>query len=236
MIEIESLSKSYSQSRLVAPALSDFSLAVEKGQAVALLGRNGAGKSTVIGILATLIRADSGRVSVGGFDLATHHQQVRERIGVVQQDVGLYRGGRVRQLLTLHARLFGLSRIGARRRADELIELARLGDVTGRKVRQLSGGMKRRLDISLSLVHEPPVLLLDEATSSLDPASRKDLWGEFGRLRDTGTCILFASQDIEETEHLADWVGVLTDGTLQDVLSPSGVRALWDTDHGDFAR
>lgn len=230
MIEIESLSKSYSQSRSVAPALSDFSLAVEKGQAVALLGKNGAGKSTVIGILSTLIRGDSGRVSVGGFDVVTHQQQVRERVGVVQQDIGLYGGGRVHQLLTLHARLFGLSRTAARRRADELVELARLENVAGRKVRQLSGGMKRRLDISLSLVHEPPVLLLDEATSSLDPISREDLWSEFARLRDAGTCILFASQDIEETERLADWVGVLADGTLQDVLTPSGVRALWETD------
>ena len=236
MIEIEDLSKRYSGSGSETPALLEFSLAVEQGQAAALLGPNGAGKSTLIGILSTLVRADSGRASVAGFEVASRPQQVRETIGVVHQDTGLHSGGRVRQLLTLHGRLFGLSRAGAAKRADELMELARLDDVAGRKVGQLSGGMRRRLDICLSLVHEPPVLLLDEATSSLDPMSRQDLWDEFARLRDNGTCILFASQDIEETERLADWVGVLANGTLREILPPSSVRELWDADHGDFAR
>lgn len=236
MIEIEELSKRYSQSGAVTPALSGLDLIVEPGQAVALLGPNGAGKSTVIGVLSTLVRADSGRAKVAGFEVSTRPQQVREAIGVVQQDTGLSSGGRVRQSLTLHARLFGLSRPTAQQRADELVELARLEDVAGRKVRQLSGGMRRRLDICLSLVHEPPVLLLDEATSSLDPVSRQRMWDELARLRDNGTCILFASQDIEETERLADWVGVLEHGTLRDVLPPSGVREMWDAENGDFAR
>jgi ABC-2 type transport system ATP-binding protein len=218
------------------PALSDFNLVVETGQAVALLGPNGAGKSTALGILSTLVRADSGRASVAGFEVAARSQQVRETIGVVQQETGLYSGGRVRPLLTLHARLFGLSRAGAAKRADELIELALLEDVAGRKVRQMSGGMRRRLDICLSLVHEPPVLLLDEATSSLDPISRQNLWDEFARLRDNGACILFASQDIEETERLADWVGVLANGKLKEVIPPSRVREIWDGESGDFAR
>jgi ABC-type multidrug transport system ATPase subunit len=235
MIEIEGLSKRYSRGESQAPALTEFSLAVRGGEAAALLGPNGAGKSTAIGILSTLIRADSGRASIAGFEVTAHPQRIRQAIGVVQQDTGLYAGGRVRQLLILHARLFGLSGTAARR-ADELIELARLEDVAGHKVRQLSGGMRRRLDICLSLVHEPPVLLLDEATSSLDPISRQDLWGEFARLRDNGACILFASQDIEEVEWLADWVGVLEQGTLKDVLPPSDVRRLWDRDNGDFAR
>lgn len=235
MIEIEGISKQYDDGSGV-PALSEVSLAVERGEAAALLGPNGAGKSTALGILSTLIRADSGRARVSGFEVGTHPQQVREAIGTVQQDTGLYPGGRVRQMLTLHARLFGLSRAAARQRADELIELARLQDVAEQKVRQLSGGMRRRLDISLSLVHEPPVLLLDEATSSLDPTSRQDLWSEFARLRDNGTCILFASQDIEETECLADWVGVLVNGALKHVLPPSRVRDLWNTDDGDLAR
>ncbi len=236
MIEIEALSKRYRQGGSTLPALSELSLVVEKGQAVALLGPNGAGKSTVIGILSTLVRADSGRAAVAGFEVATQPQRIREAIGVVQQGTSLYSKGRVRQLLVLHARLLGLSRAGSTRRADELIELARLESVAERKVRELSGGMRRRLDISLSLVHEPPLLLLDEATSSLDPVSRHDLWAEFARLRDDGTSILFASQDIEETERLADWVGLLVNGTLKDILPPSSVRELWDEDDGDLAR
>jgi len=236
MIDIEGLSKRYRPNGTEPPALSDLRLSVEAGQAVALLGPNGAGKSTAIGILSTLVRADSGRALVAGFEVATKPERVREVIGVVRQDTGLYTGGRVRQLLTLHARLFGLSRVAAVQRADELIELTRLQEVAGLKVRQLSGGMRRRLDICLSLVHEPPVLLLDEATSSLDPASRHDLWDEFGRLRDNGACILFASQDIEEAERLADWVGVLENGTLREVIPPSSVRELWNPGDGDLAR
>jgi ABC-2 type transport system ATP-binding protein len=200
------------------------------------LGPNGAGKSTVVGILSTLLHPDSGRASIAGFEVAKHPQQVRESIGVVQQDTGVYSSARVRQVLVLHARLFGLSRGAATRRADEIVELARLQEVAELRVRQLSGGMRRRLDIGLSLVHEPPVLLLDEATSSLDPVSRQDLWDEFARLRDSGTCILFASQDIEETERLANWVGVLANGALQDVLPPSRVRELWQVDEGKLAR
>lgn len=212
------------------PALLDLDLSVEAGQAVALLGRNGAGKSTLVGILSTLVRPDSGRASVCGFEVTEQPRLVRETIGVVQQDPGMYRAARVRQLLRLHARLYGLSRVAAVRRADELLELARLGEVAGVRVRQLSGGMRRRLDICLSLVHQPPVLLLDEATNSLDPVSRQELWDEFGRLRDAGTCILFASQDIEETEYLADWVAVLENGTLRDVIPPSRVREHWQAD------
>lgn len=236
MIEIEGLSKRYSGNGSEIPALVDLNLLVERGRAVALLGPNGAGKSTAMGILSTLIRADAGRASVAGFEVAAQPQRVREAIGVVQQDTTLYEKGEVRQVLTLHARLLGSSRVVAVRRADELIELARLQSVAGQKVQRLSGGMRRRLDIVLSLVHNPPVLLLDEATSSLDPVSRHDLWDEFARLRDSGTCILFASQDIEETERLADWVAVLANGRLQDVLSPSGVRELWQKDDGDLAR
>lgn len=236
MIEIKGLSKCYRGSKPETPALSELSLFVDRGEAAALLGPNGAGKSTVVGILSTLIPADSGKASVAGYDVAARPHRVREAIGVVRQDTGLYSKGRVRQVLVLHGRLLGLSGTAALGRADELIELARLGEVAEVKVHQLSGGMRRRLDIVLSLVHNPPVLLLDEATSSLDPISRNDLWDEFARLRDSGTCILFASQDIEETERLADWVAVLENGTLRDVLPPSSVRELWHAEDGDLTR
>jgi ABC-type multidrug transport system ATPase subunit len=226
VIEAEGLSKRYRGRKFEALALSDFSLHVDEGQAVALLGPNGAGKSTVVGILATLVRPDAGRAFIAGFELSKRPAQVRQTIGLVQQDSSLYSAARVRQILILHARLFGLSPEAAGRRVDELIELALLQDVTELKVRQLSGGMRRRLDICLSLVHNPPVLLLDEATSSLDPVSRRELWNEFARLRDNGTCILLATQDTEETERLADWVGVLANGELQQVLPPSSVRAM----------
>src|SRR5262249_49724444 len=150
-----------------------------------------------------LLRPTSGRASVAGFDLVRDADRVREVIGVVQQDATVDPGARVDDLLTLHARLAGLSRATARRRVAEILELTGLDGARKRRARELSGGMCRKLDIGLALIPEPPVLLLDEPTDSLDPLSRLDFWAELSRLRDSGTCILFASQDGEEIERLA---------------------------------
>lgn len=227
-IQLDEISKSYSKGDGSPPALSQLSLTVEAGQAVGLLGANGAGKSTVVHILATLCRPDSGRATVAGFDTVAGASRVRTQIGVALQDVGIYGAGKVRQVLEHHGRLFGLDRGAAARRGDEVIELVGLAQVTGKRVRHLSGGTRRRLDLGLALLHRPPVLLLDEPTSSLDPFSRRELWEELGRLRDAGTCILFASQSLEETEHLADRVTVLLGGVLwRDGLSVAELREAW---------
>jgi len=233
-IQLDEVSKSYSGDNGSPPALSQLSLTVEAGQALALLGANGAGKSTVVHILATLSRPDSGRATIAGFDTVKQASRVRTRIGVALQDVGVYGAGRVRQVLRHHARLFGLDRSAAARRGDEVIELAGLTQVVGKRVHRLSGGTRRRLDLGLALLHQPPVLLLDEPTSSLDPFSRRDFWEELGRLRDAGTCILFASQSLEETEQLADRVTVLVGGVIwRDDISVAEVREAWSGDASD---
>lgn len=227
-IEINELSKSYGKREQEMPAVTKLNLLVEEGQALGLLGPNGAGKSTVIRVLATLVRPDSGQAAIAGFDVVRRAPEVRERIGVSLQTAGLYPAGRVREVLAHHARLFGLNRVSALRRADEIIELAGLERVVARRVRHLSGGMRRRLDLGLALIHQPPVLLLDEPTDSLDPFSRREFWREFGQMRDQGTCILFASQDLEEAEQLADRVAFLVDGALrQDHIPPTAVRGIW---------
>jgi len=215
MIEIEKLSKRYGRGRDTMPALSALSLTVGKGEALALLGANGAGKSTLLRILSTLLRPDSGCAAIGGFDVVTQSSRVRETIGVALQDASLYPAGRVRQVFNLHARLHGLNRTSATRRASEIIERVGLEQVAERKVHRLSGGMRRRADLGLALIHRPPVLLLDEPTASLDPISRRELWGELARLRDGGTCVLLATQNMEEAEYLTNRVVVLVDGALR---------------------
>jgi ABC-2 type transport system ATP-binding protein len=215
-IEIDAVSKRYSRRQDGVSALSRFSLGVQSGEAVALLGVNGAGKSTLMRILSTLLKPDSGRASIAGFDVATQASRVRACIGVVPQDVGLYPAGTVRKVLVHHARLWGFSRSEASVRSEELVELVGLPSVADRRLRHLSAGTRRRVDICLALTSRAPVLLLDEPTASLDPFTRGDLWVELGRLRDEGTCILFATQSLEEAESLADRVVVLVDGSAQE--------------------
>lgn len=232
-IELEEISKTYSRGGSSVAALLGLSLAVEAGQALALLGANGAGKSTAVRILCTLSRPDSGSARIADFDAVAQAPQVRARIGVALQEAGVYPAGKVRQVLRHHARLFGLDRPAADRRSDEIIELAGLAGVAGRRVQSLSGGTRRRLDLGLALLHRPPVLLLDEPTGSLDPFSRQEFWRELDRLRDEGTCILFASQSLEEAERLADRIVVLADGTVwRDDVSVTAIRDLWVNDAG----
>jgi ABC-type multidrug transport system ATPase subunit len=214
MIDIERLSKRYSKEGQATLALADFSLSVRQGEMVALLGENGAGKSTLLRILSTLIKPDSGHASVAGFDLVKQAKDVREAIGVALQDVSLYPAGRVRQVLDLHAQLHGLNRLEMSVRSNEVIELMGLNEVSTRKVHQLSGGMRRRLDLGLALIHQPSVLILDEPTASLDPHSRNRFWQELNRLRNNGICILLATQSMQEAEHLADRAVVLVNGAV----------------------
>lgn len=215
MIDIDRLSKRYDKGGTTTIALSEFNLTVSEGEALALLGPNGAGKSTLIRILTTLLRPDSGRAEIGGFDVVRNAPSVRETIGVALQEASLYPAGRVRQVLNLHARLHGLARPAAARRSNEIVELVGLDQVAERKVHRLSGGMRRRLDLGLALIHRPPVLLLDEPTASLDPISRQGFWEELARLRDHGACVLFATQNMAEAEYLTNRVVVLASGTLR---------------------
>jgi ABC-type multidrug transport system ATPase subunit len=233
-IETENLSKAYGDGG--SAALCELTLSVEHGEAVALIGSNGAGKSTVIKILSTLLRPSSGRALVTGLDVEKEAGAVRQGIGVVQQQVTLDPAARVRDMLTLHARLAGLRGSWLTKRVGEVLELAGLERAAGRRVRQLSGGMQRKLDIGLALLDAPPVLLLDEPTDNLDPLSRLDFWTELSRLRDTGTCILFTSQDREEIERLADRVAILADGELiRDEGTPALAGEGWSSDVIAFA-
>lgn len=195
-------------------ALKDVSFTVAKGEIVGLLGVNGAGKSTLVRILSTLLRPDSGTAGIAGHDILREPHAVRLSIGVAQQEVGLDESRSVRSVLDLHARLYGLSRREGARRIEELLEVLSLQGVADRRIRSLSGGMRRKVDLALALVHEPPIIFLDEPTFGMDPPSRFELWEQIRSLREEGSTILLTTQYLEEVDHLADRVIILSEGRV----------------------
>lgn len=224
-IAVENLSKRYGRSgRGTVHALADVSFVAQKGKIVGLLGVNGAGKSTLVRILSTLLKPDSGNVRVAGFDVLREPDAVRRSIGVAQQDVGLDESRAVNSMLKLHARLHGLSRRDGDRRIETLLAALRLDAVAGRKIRDLSGGMRRKVDLALALVHSPPIVFLDEPTVGLDPPSRIELWEQIRDLRAMGTTILLTTQHIEEAERLADLVVILADGRVVSEGTPAELK------------
>jgi ABC-2 type transport system ATP-binding protein len=207
-------------------AVDGVSLRVEAGGIFGFLGPNGAGKSTMVRMLTTLVRPTAGSARVAGHDVMHESSAVRRRIGVALQDAAIdpYMTGR--ELLRLQGVLHGLPRAECRRRAEQLLARVGLEDAAGRRVGTYSGGMRRRLDLALSLVHEPMVLFLDEPTTGLDPTSRVALWEEVRRLNaERGTTIFLTTQYLEEADQLADRVAIIDGGRIVADGSPAALKA-----------
>lgn len=222
-IVVENLVKRYPGG---VTAVDGVSFAVQGGQIFGFLGPNGAGKSTTIKILTTLALPSEGMATVGGYDVVHQAGDVRRIAGVALQEIGLDPTMKSLELLTLQGRLFGYSDKQARARAMELIELVKLTDAVDRRVGTYSGGMRRRLDLALSLVHEPDILFLDEPTTGLDPASRRDIWEEVRRLnQQLGMTIFLTTQYLEEADALADVVAIIARGKLAAQGSPAQLKA-----------
>jgi multidrug/hemolysin transport system ATP-binding protein len=220
-IEVEGLVKSYRAVR----AVDGISLSVPDGQLFAFLGANGAGKSTTIGCLTTLLRADAGRVHVAGRDVAGDGEAVRSAIGVVFQRSLLDDALTVRENLSLRATLSGVSRRRFDARLAELSDLIELEDVLGRPYGRLSGGQRRRADIARALLHDPEILFLDEPTAGLDPASRVAVWTAIGGLRrERGLTVFLTTHYMEETEG-ADQVSIIDSGRIVAEGTPTELRA-----------
>jgi len=196
-------------------AVRGVDLAVQRGEIYGFLGPNGAGKTTVVRMLCTLLRPTSGTASVAGVDVVAHPGDVRLRIGVALQEAALDPDQTGSELLRLQARLFGLRRDDAARRIAELTDLVDIGSALDRKVRTYSGGMRRRLDLALALVHEPEILFLDEPTTGLDPGSRREVWAEVQRLNaERGLTVFLTTQYLEEADALAGRVGIIAQGRI----------------------
>ncbi len=222
-IVVENLVKRYNGTVV---AVNDVSFKVEAGQIFGFLGPNGAGKSTTISILTTLALPTSGSARVGGYDVVSQAAEVRRIAGVALQEIGLDPLMKAMELLTIQGQLFGASRKQAQARARELLELVRLTDAVDRRVGKYSGGMRRRLDLALALVHQPEVLFLDEPTTGLDPASRRDVWEEVRRLnRQLGMTIFLTTQYLEEADALADHIAIIDHGRIVAEGSPAELKA-----------
>jgi ABC-2 type transport system ATP-binding protein len=221
-ISVENLVKQYKDFR----AVDGVTFEVGAGEIFGFLGPNGAGKSTTVTVLTTLKLPTSGRALVGGYDVVTQAGEVRRVSGVALQEIGLDPLMKSRELLILQANVFGMRSKEARQRADELIELVKLKDALDRPVGKYSGGMRRRLDLALALVHTPDILFLDEPTTGLDPASRRDIWTEVERLnRDKGITIFLTTQYLEEADQLANRVAIINKGKIAIEGRPSDLKA-----------
>jgi ABC-2 type transport system ATP-binding protein len=232
-IEVAELVKTYPEARKKPPvrALDGLTFSVGEGVVLGLLGPNGAGKSTAVKILTTLSRADSGTARVAGLDVVKDQQAVRLAIGYVPQMSSSDPMATGTENLVLSGRIYGLTKQESVRRSAELLERFGLTDAADRQVRTYSGGMQRKLDVALGLVHRPSVLFLDEPTTGLDPEARADLWTEVERLSAAeGLTVLLTTHYLEEADRLAAQLAIVDHGKVVAEGSPDALKAEL---HGD---
>lgn len=219
-IEVNALKMSYGK----LPVLKGVDITAKKGSIFALLGSNGAGKTTLIRILATLLKQDSGSATVNGFDVAAHPDSVRKSISLTGQFAAVDEVLTGRENLLLVARLRHLD--DPRNTAGELLDRFGLAHAADRRVVTYSGGMKRRLDLAMSLVSRPSVIFLDEPTSGIDPEARLEVWETVKNLSRGGTTVFLTTQHLEEAEKLADRIAILHDGRIVADASLSELKGL----------
>src|SRR3712207_5302188 len=207
-------------------AVDGIDLAVRPGEIHAFLGPNGAGKSTTVLILTTLLPPTAGTARVAGYDIVREGPKVRGAIGAALQEAALDPLLTGREHMRLQTALQGVPKPERRRRGDELLERVGLMDAADRKVRGYSGGMKRRLDLALALVHRPRILFLDEPTTGLDPQSRADMWDEVARLaRQDGVTVFLTTQYLEEADVLAERIAIIDHGRIVARGTPESLKA-----------
>jgi len=207
-------------------ALKKVNLSVRQGEIYGFLGPNGSGKSTLVRIMSTLLLPTAGSVAIMGLDVVKRPSQVKLAIGVALQELSLDAKQTGYELMTLQCRLYGLSAAARRRRIAELEDLVDIGDAMKRQIRTYSGGMKRRLDLALSLIHQPKALFLDEPTTGLDPLSRKRIWEQIIDVnKKHGTTIFLTTQYLDEADAIADRIGIINEGTLVTEGSPDELKA-----------
>jgi ABC-2 type transport system ATP-binding protein len=222
-IEVEGLVRDFKGG---VRAVAGIDLRVEPGEIHGFLGPNGAGKSTTVLMLTTLLPPTAGTARVAGHDIVREGPQVRDAIGAALQEAALDPLLTGRDHMRLQTALQGVPKAERRRRGDELLERVGLADAADRKVRGYSGGMKRRLDLALALVHRPRILFLDEPTTGLDPQSRSDMWDEVARLaREDGVTVFLTTQYLEEADVLADRIAIIDHGQIVARGTPAALKA-----------
>ena len=220
ILDIRGLSKTYKGGTV---ALADVDLQIRKGEIFALLGPNGAGKTTLIGAVCGLLRPSAGTIEAFGKDVTRHWREVRRRIGLVPQELAFDMFARVDHSVQFSRGLFGCPPSDAR--IEEVLRSLSLWDKRASKIRELSGGMKRRVMIAKALSHDPELLFLDEPTAGVDVELRRDMWKQIGALRDRGTTVILTTHYIEEAQEMADRVGVINKGKLLLVDDKAAIMA-----------
>ncbi|MFW6205026.1 MAG: ATP-binding cassette domain-containing protein [Actinomycetota bacterium] len=225
-IEVSDLVKTYGNGDKAVRALDGVSFAVPSGTVFGLLGPNGAGKSTTVKILTTLSRADSGHATVAGVEVDAEPAKVRRLIGYVPQRPCFDPTATGRENLALQGHIHGMSRRAIRQRTDELLERFGLADAAERIAKKWSGGMQRKLDVALGLIHRPRVLFLDEPTTGLDPEARADMWAELSGLTGReGLTVLLTTHYLEEADNLADRLAIVDRGTVVAAGTPDELKS-----------
>ena len=220
-IEAEALVRTFG----AVHAVEGVDIVVGEGEVFGFLGPNGAGKSTTVRMLTTLLKPTGGRARVAGYDVVREAGMVRRSIGVALQDAAIDPLMTGTELMRLQAVLHGIPRAAAETRSNELLERVGLTAAAGRRVGTYSGGMRRRLDLAMSLIHQPTVLFLDEPTTGLDPTSRLNLWDEVRNLNRDGTTVFLTTQYLEEADELAGRIAIIDQGRIVREGRPSDLKA-----------
>jgi ABC-2 type transport system ATP-binding protein len=224
-IEADALGKTYGKGSKAIHALADVSFTVPPGIVFGLLGPNGAGKSTTVKILTTLSRPDRGRAAIHDIDVDRHPERIRQLIGYVSQKPGFDPVATGLENLVLQGRIHGASARTARQRATDLLDRFHLSSAANRLTGKWSGGMQRKLDVAMGLMHRPRVLFLDEPTTGLDPQARLDLWAEIARLaRQDGLTVLLTTHYLEEADHLAAQLAIVDAGRVVAAGTPDQLK------------
>jgi len=221
IIKTDKLSKRFGQT----VAVDHLDLEIKKGAIFGLVGPDGAGKTTTMRMLASIMNPTSGNATVAGFDLRQQSEPIKEHIGYMAQQFALYRDLTVLENITFFADVFGVRGKVRQMRTEKLLEFARLTEFTGRKAGQLSGGMKKKLGLACALIHEPDILYLDEPTTGVDPVSRREFWDILANLHVEGTSILVSTPYMDEAERCSR-VGLMYEGRLVEQGTPNQIKSL----------
>ncbi|MCT2278361.1 ATP-binding cassette domain-containing protein [Micromonospora chalcea] len=228
MIETRGLRKSYrsraGRETKTVDAVRGVNLDVAEGEIFGFLGPNGAGKTTTLRMLATLIEPDGGEATVAGADLRKDPAEVRRRIGYVAQGGSTWDESSAREELVLQARLYGIGKAEAQRRAERALEAFQLTEYADRKCKTYSGGQRRRVEIALGIIHEPKIVFLDEPTTGLDPQSRAHMWDEIRRLRTEGMTVFITTHYLDEADALCDRIAIMDHGEVVAEGTPAELK------------
>ncbi|MEU4550963.1 ABC-2 type transport system ATP-binding protein [Micromonospora violae] len=228
MIETRGLRKSFrsraGRETKTVDAVRGVDLEVAKGEIFGFLGPNGAGKTTTLRMLATLIEPDGGEATIAGADLRKDPAEVRRRIGYVPQGGSTWDESTAREELVLHARMYGISKGDAQRRAARALDAFQLTEYADRKCKTYSGGQRRRVEIALGIIHEPKIVFLDEPTTGLDPQSRAHMWDEIRRLRGDGMTVFITTHYLDEADALCDRIAIMDNGEVVAEGTPTALK------------